>query len=222
MHERTIENPVTGERCTFVETSRETGGARTVADLEVSPGGGVPIHRHATHEELIEVLEGEVEVTLGGVSRRLGAGEQVRIAAGTVHRWRNPSTDRTLRFRGSLTPGHPGFELVLRVAFGLARDGQSRKSGLPRRFGDLALLAEWDPSLFVGPARVLAPLVRWLARRARTRGRAEELVRRYGGEEPPHASAQEADDVAAVEKWLTDPGSSRRTPPPRAASDPDR
>jgi quercetin dioxygenase-like cupin family protein len=187
MDDRTIENPVTGERCTFFETSRESGGARTVGELEVTPGGGVPIHRHANHEERIDVLDGEIEVTSDGVTRRLGTGEHVVIAAGVVHRWRNPSRDRNLRFRGMLTPGHPGFELVLRVMFGLARDGESRKSGLPRSFGDLALLAEWDPSLFVGPMRLLAPLLRWGARRARARGRADELVRRYGGEDPAHA-----------------------------------
>jgi quercetin dioxygenase-like cupin family protein len=189
MDDRTIVNPVTGERCTFVETSRDSGGARTVADLEVSPGGGVARHRHLDHDERIDVLEGEVEVTLDGIARRIGAGEHVVIAAGTVHRWRNPSSDRNLRFRGSLVPGHPGFELVLRVAFGLARDGESRRNGLPRRLGDLALLAEWDPSLFVGPARVLAPVMRWIARRAHARGRADELVRRYAADDQPRTDA---------------------------------
>ena len=63
MEDRTIENPVTGERVTFVETSRETSGARTVAELDVTPGGGVPTHRHTDHEERIEVVEGEIEVT---------------------------------------------------------------------------------------------------------------------------------------------------------------
>jgi quercetin dioxygenase-like cupin family protein len=183
MDDRTIENPVTGERCTFIETSRETGAARTVADLEVTPGGGVPTHQHATHEERIEVLEGEIEVLLGAVPHRLVAGEHVVIAPGVVHRWRNPSPDRRLRFRGSMTPGHPGFELFLRVLFGLARDGEVRKNGLPRRFSDLALLTEWDPSVLAGPLRLLAPLMRWSARRAHASGRAEELRRRFGGED---------------------------------------
>jgi quercetin dioxygenase-like cupin family protein len=183
--DRTIHNPVTGQRAIFIETARESGGARTVADVETTPGGGVLSHRHADHQERIDVLEGEIEVTTGGVTRRVRAGEHVVIEAGAVHSWRNPSVDRALRFRAMMTPGHPGFETVLRVSFGLGRDGGLRPSGLPRRFTDLALIADWDPSLLaVGPRRWLAPLLRWSARRARGHGRAAELLRRYGGSDP--------------------------------------
>jgi quercetin dioxygenase-like cupin family protein len=181
MHDRTIDNPITGERAVFIETASESGGARTVADLEVGPGGGVPPHRHADHTERIEVLEGEIEVTAHSITRRIHAGEHVVIEPGEVHAWRNPSGDRILRFRGMMTPGHPGFETAIRVTFGLGRDGQLRPNGLPRRFADLALIADWDPSLLaVGPLRLLAPLMRWSARRARAHGRATELLRRYG------------------------------------------
>jgi quercetin dioxygenase-like cupin family protein len=185
MKDRTIENPVTGERVTFVETSRETGGARTVAELHVTPGGGVPSHLHTDHEERIEVVEGEIEVTMGGVKRRFGAGEHVVIERGTVHGWRNPSSNRTLRFRGRMTPGNPGFELFLRVLFGLGRDGELRSNGLPKRLSDLSLLTGWDPSVLAGPLRLLTPLMNWSARRARARGRATELLRRYAPDERP-------------------------------------
>ncbi len=179
MDDRTILNPVTGERCTFIETSRETSGARTVADIEVMPGGGVTTHRHAIHEERIAVLEGEIEVTIRGIPRRLRAGQQVVIQPGDVHHWRNCSRITNLRFRGQMTPGHPGFELFLRVIFGLARDGEVRSNGLPRRLSDIGLLTEWDPSVLAGPLRILAPFMRWAARRARAQGRADELLRRY-------------------------------------------
>ncbi|MEO6028006.1 MAG: cupin domain-containing protein [Candidatus Binatia bacterium] len=185
MDDRTIHNPVTGQRATFIETARESGGARTVADVETTPGGGVLLHRHADHEEWIDVLEGEIELTTGGVTRRVRAGEQVVIERDAVHSWRNPTADRILRFRAMMTPGHPGFETVLRVSFGLGRDGGLWPSGRPRRFADLALLADWDPSLLaVGARRWRAPLLRWSARRARVHGRAAELLRRYGGADP--------------------------------------
>ena len=185
MDKRAIHNPITGQRAIFSETARESGGARTVVDVETTPGGGVLTHRHADHEEWIDVLEGEIEVTTGGVTRRVCAGEHIVIEPDVVHAWRNPSADRILRFRGTMTPGHPGFETVIRVSFGLGRDGGLRPSGLPRRFADLALLADWDPSLLaVGPRRLLAPIMRWSARRARAHGRAAELLRRYGGSDP--------------------------------------
>jgi quercetin dioxygenase-like cupin family protein len=184
--ERTITNPLTGERCTFEETSRETGGVRSVALVETTPQGGVPMHRHGDHEETIEVLEGELEVTLGGVARRYGPGERVVIPAGAVHAWRNASRDRNLTMRGTMVPGHPGFERFLRVWYGLGRDGELKANGMPRRVDDLALLAEWDPSIFIGFKRVLAPVMRAIARRAHRRGRADELLRRY---DPPVTAA---------------------------------
>jgi quercetin dioxygenase-like cupin family protein len=180
MTERTIDNPVTGERATCIETSHDTSNARSIIDLEVQPGGGVPTHRHAGHDERIEVLDGEIEVELDGVKRRFGPGEHVVIERGTVHAWRNPAPDRRLRFRGMMTPGHPGFENMLRVLFGLARDGEVRSNGLPKRFSDVGLLLELDPSLAAGVLRLLAPLVRWSARRPGARQRAGELFRRYG------------------------------------------
>jgi quercetin dioxygenase-like cupin family protein len=180
--ERSIHNPVTGERVTFLETSRETGGARTVGQLEVQPGGGVPLHRHGDHEERIDVMEGEIAVILDGVERRLGAGSHVVIGRTTVHRWWNPSPDQRLKFRATMTPGNSAFEGFLRLLFGLARDGRVRPNGLPRRFADLALCADVDPSVLSGPLRLLGPLLRLSARRTRARGRAEELFRRYGVE----------------------------------------
>lgn len=182
MADRTIDNPVTGERATYIETSHETGSARSVIDLEVQPGGGVTIHRHAGHDEHIEVLEGEIEVTMDGARRRFGTGERVVIERGKVHSWRNPNADRPLRFRGMMTPGHPGFENVLRVLFGLARDGEVRRNGVPKRLSDVGLLVELDPSLVVGVLRLVAPLARWSARRPHARRRAGELLRRYGCE----------------------------------------
>jgi quercetin dioxygenase-like cupin family protein len=177
--ERTIVNTATGETVTYLETSEETGGAHSRLELVAKPGGGVPMHQHADHDEVIEVIEGELEVTMNGTTRRFGPADRVLIPRGTTHRWCNPSRDRDLTFRGGMTPGHPAFELFLRVYFGLGRDGELGKDKLPRRFGDLALLSDLDPSIFVGVKRLLRPLMRWTAARARKRGREAELFERY-------------------------------------------
>jgi quercetin dioxygenase-like cupin family protein len=179
MADRTIENPVSGERVTFIECSRQNAGTRTVAEIEVTPEGGVPIHQHADHQESIDVLEGEIEIEMDGVVRRYGAGEQIVIEPGTTHRWRNASAARKLRFRAAMSPGHPGFETFLRVWFGLGREGALRPNGIPRRLQDLALLGEWDPSIYTGAKRLAAPLLRWVARRPSARARAAELLQRY-------------------------------------------
>ena len=181
--ERTIINAATGEKVTYLETSSETGGARSTFHMVATPGGGVPVHQHADHDELIEVIEGEIEVILNGAKRRLGPGESVLIERGVTHRWCNPSPDRDLTFRGGMTPGHPDFELFLRVYYGLGGDGELGKDKLPKRLGDLALLSELDPSIFVGAKRLLRPLMRWTAARERKRGREAELLRRYAPDE---------------------------------------
>jgi quercetin dioxygenase-like cupin family protein len=180
---RTIINTATGEKATYLETSRETNGARSVLEVEVKPGGGVPVHRHGDHDELIEVIAGEIEVTMNGTKHRLLPGESIVIERGTTHQWRNPSPAHDLKFRGGMTPGHPDFELFLRVFYGLGTDGELGKNKLPKRFSDLALLSELDPSIFVGVKRLLRPVMRWTAKRARKSGREAELLERYAAKE---------------------------------------
>jgi len=192
MNERMFENPQTRERAILVESARDNGGKRSVLDIEVGGGGGVMGHFHDVHQERIEVLEGVIEVTLDGVTRQVLAGQQVVVEPGQSHLWRNASQTEVMRFRGTFTPGHPGFEAALQVLFGLARDGETKANGFPKRLGDLALLVKWNEGLPTGPARLLAPLLAWLARRAEASGRAAELLRRYAVEGPTPASAPAA------------------------------
>src|SRR5262249_28984868 len=124
------------------------------------------------------------EVTIDGVTRQVRAGETAVIEPGQSHLWRNASQTELLRFRGTFTPGHPGFESALQVLFGLARDGETKAGGFPKRLDDLALLVKWNRGLPSGRLRLLAPVFGWLARRAEASGRASELLRRYGAEDP--------------------------------------
>ena len=39
---QTIENPVSGERITFLQTARDTGGEKLEIELELAPDGHVP------------------------------------------------------------------------------------------------------------------------------------------------------------------------------------
>jgi mannose-6-phosphate isomerase-like protein (cupin superfamily) len=55
---RRIENRVQGDAVTFLETSDETGGERTLIELEAAPGGGTTPHYHLTYSEGFRVREG--------------------------------------------------------------------------------------------------------------------------------------------------------------------
>ena len=89
-----------------------TGNSKlTVIDLEISPGGGHPFHRHADQEELIVVVEGQVEQWLEEEMRVLSAGDSVFIDANTVHATFN-TTDSTSKVLAILGPcvGEIGYE----------------------------------------------------------------------------------------------------------------
>jgi hypothetical protein len=71
----TIENPVTGERLVFHQTSRETDGQAVVFETFVQPDGFVAAaHVHPKQEERFEILSGTLGLTDGrrGDRRRPG------------------------------------------------------------------------------------------------------------------------------------------------------
>lgn len=123
-------NEVTGESITFVETADQTGGEWTLIEVEVAPGGGVPMaHVHPYQTETFEVLSGELSMTCGRDSVVAGPGDFVRVAAGQVHKFRN-ATAYPVRFRCTVAPARE-FERFIETMFALAADGKLNKRGLP-------------------------------------------------------------------------------------------
>ena len=62
----TLENPITGERIVFRQTSRETNGEAVVIETYVQPDGFVAAaHVHPSQEERFEVLRGAVGFRVG-------------------------------------------------------------------------------------------------------------------------------------------------------------
>jgi mannose-6-phosphate isomerase-like protein (cupin superfamily) len=175
---RRIYNPVQRDTATFLETSEETGGARTLAALEVAPGGKVTPHYHLTYSERFKVLEGRLTVEIDGVRHELGPGDDAVAAPGSLHAWSNPGAERCVA-HVELRPGSPGFEKALRVAYGLAADGRVLKNGVPRNPLHLALLLEMGEVRLPGAYAALERVLGLLARLARWRGADRELERRY-------------------------------------------
>ncbi len=162
---RRIVNPVQNDVVTWLETSEETGGERTLIEVEVAPGGGTEPHYHKTYDEHFEVLEGALEVLVGEETR-------------TLHAWSNPGSERAVA-HVELRPGQPGFETSLRVAYGLAADGLVLKNGMPRNPLHAALLLEWGDGRLPGAYAVLERGLRLLAAIARRLGMDRALVERY-------------------------------------------
>jgi quercetin dioxygenase-like cupin family protein len=107
------------ELVTFKTESEETGGAFALLELVGLPGSGPPPHIHHSADETYCLLEGELEVLDGERTFRAQAGSVFHIRMGTLHAWRNATTEpvRTLLF---VTPA--GFERFFEEAGILGND----------------------------------------------------------------------------------------------------
>lgn len=177
---RRFENPVIQDVATLLESSEETGGERTLLEIEVAPGGGNMPHVHTTYAEHFEVLAGRLAVELDGAEHVLDVGDRATAPAGSVHRFRNAGPERAV-FRVELRPGHAGFERSLRLGYALAADGRTNRDSLPRNPLHLAVLLEMSEMELAGRERVLQRPLLLLARLARVLGVDRRLERRYPG-----------------------------------------
>lgn len=125
-----IENPVSGERITFVRTSEQTGGALAEMDLELSPAAFLAAeHIHRSQEEKFEVVEGRILLRCAGVETVSGPGESVVVPPGSPHSWA-PYGGAGARVRLTFTPG-AGIEQFFDDFFRLARERRMNAKGMP-------------------------------------------------------------------------------------------
>ncbi len=136
-----IENPVTGERITFLETSEDTGGELLRFEYVLPPGFSIPELVHPRQEERHEVVSGTLWGRVGGRERTFGEGQRVVAPPGVPHAWRNPSINEELRFVSEVRPPLR-FETLFETGYGLARDGKTTKQGIPKNPLQLAVLID--------------------------------------------------------------------------------
>ena len=125
-----IENPVTGERLRFLETSEETGGEYVLVEVTVQPNGFVAAaHVHPHQSERFEIESGRVAFKVDGKEFVSGPGATVVVPAGSSHKfWNAGETEATF-----VTEVRPAlqFERLLETMFALANDGKTNKKGMP-------------------------------------------------------------------------------------------
>jgi mannose-6-phosphate isomerase-like protein (cupin superfamily) len=135
-----IENPVTGERIVFRQTSHETGGEAVVIETYVKPNGFVAAaHVHPSQEERFQVLRGSVGFKIGRRKVVAGPGQRITVPAGTPHKFWNAGED-VAQFVCEIRPALQ-FESLLETMFALAADGKTNRKGMPNPFR-LAVIAQ--------------------------------------------------------------------------------
>jgi quercetin dioxygenase-like cupin family protein len=170
-----IENPVSGERIIWRETSAGSGGERLAFDLELRPGAAVAAeHLHLHQEERFTVTSGTIGLSVAGKERLLAPGEEAIVPPGTPHHWWNAGPEPAVvgvEMRPALES-----EVFFETLFGLARDGKTNAKGIPGLLQIAVAYADlgdscsrltrppvWVQRLVLAP---LAPLGRLLGRRA--------------------------------------------------------
>jgi quercetin dioxygenase-like cupin family protein len=174
---QTIENPVSGERITFLRTSRDTAGELLEFELELTTDGHVPgAHVHPRQEERFHVLEGTMKFRLGMRKIVASAGETVVVPAGSIHKFANGGDD-VAKCRVEVVPALD-MERLLETTVELAIEGNTTRKGMPkplhlalftRRFAR-EVKAPFPPAWCV--RMLMAPLA-WMASR---RGHAERYA----------------------------------------------
>jgi mannose-6-phosphate isomerase-like protein (cupin superfamily) len=178
MKNRIHENPVIGNRIEFVELCEETKGTRTVAEIWLQPYRGVPRHYHNEFSEFYEVLEGNLNIEVDKKILTFKKGDYILVPARAVHRYFNTTAD-PVKFRVVIQPGNIGYQLLIAVLNGLARDGKVNKKGLPRHPLIFAYVSVAAGSNVPGLMSWLQPILNWLHKVAVKRGIDKYLLAKY-------------------------------------------
>lgn len=125
----------------MVHKATSESDAFSLVEYFGAPVAGPPPHVHRSNEELFFILEGEVDFTLEGATRRLGAGGVAFVPRGAVHTFA-VAGGRPARWVGVFAPGR---YLALVEELGVLLAG-----GAPDPGAVAALFARYDTEVAAG------------------------------------------------------------------------
>ena len=177
--ERIIVNPIFKDTVTFVRTAAESNGQVSDLELTLLPGGRNPLHYHMSYSETFTAIDGEVGVGLGMIKKRiLRPGNSYTVEHNKLHYFFNP-TDKEIKFKTEIKPGHEGFENSLRILYGLAEDGLTNKKGIPISIQHKAIIACMSDMNLPGFFTLIFPILKRIAKKAKASGAEQLLIDRY-------------------------------------------
>lgn len=176
---RAFENPITGEKVTFLVTAEETRGEYARVRCDVPAGvQGPPLHYHLGYTESFEVVEGRLDMCVGSKENHvvLEEGQSAFVPPGVPHRFWNPS-DEPVVFDAEVRPPQAWVKAGQAMR-GLAADGKLNDKGIPKNLFELALIFQLSDIYMTGLALFLQKAIfGTMARMARWRGYDPEFSR---------------------------------------------
>ncbi|MEM7535541.1 MAG: cupin domain-containing protein [Chloroflexota bacterium] len=97
--------PLAGSAFYHRAKSIDTDGAFAVIEIVTEPGESVATHVHQNEDELVYLIEGEIEVTLGDQQMKAGAGVLALLPRGIPHGFTNIGSDPS-RLLVTILPGN--------------------------------------------------------------------------------------------------------------------
>ncbi|WP_265286649.1 cupin domain-containing protein [Verminephrobacter eiseniae] len=95
---------MSGDEYQILLDAKNSGGAMTLINALVPPGGGPPTHAHGDVDELFFVVDGELEIIVDEVPHRVTAGGRVFVRRNVPHAFMN-RTSAPARMLIFYTPG---------------------------------------------------------------------------------------------------------------------
>ena len=115
---------------------------------------------------------------MGKEIKTLKKGDYVLVPIKMVHRYFN-DTDLPVKFKVVIQPGNIGYQLLVSVLNGLARDGKVKKNGLPGNWLIRGYLSVAAGSNVPGFLSWIQPLLNWLYKIAIRKGIDKQLLSKY-------------------------------------------
>ncbi|GGZ89962.1 cupin domain-containing protein [Algibacter mikhailovii] len=79
---------VLGDNQNIKLTGKDTNGQFTLIEQNNKPGIGIPPHVHDNEDEVFQVMDGQVEMTIGEQTTILNSGDLIFCPKGIPHSWR--------------------------------------------------------------------------------------------------------------------------------------
>ena len=175
---RTIVNPIIKDSVTFLQTSAQSKGRITEAEITLMPKGRNPLHCHPFLEKFT-AIDGELGLENGKREQNiLKPGESYTTESMAWHCFFNP-TDHEIRFGVQVEPAHEGLEYFLRILYGLAADGLTDKHSRPKSIKHAAILLNMSEAKIAGPLTLMSPILKRMAKKAKANGEQQRLIDKY-------------------------------------------